>query len=181
MTGTAVEKPVKTSADYILPPSVVSKTDVSRMVTDAERVDSEMTTAAVRAEANAHVQTPTPQMSQQLADFLALNELSFGNDIQRGELIKQLRAMKDKAPIVHMTFAVEADRESLSQLAQWLRASVHPQAVIAVGLQPGLIAGVYLRSTNHVYDMSLKAKLDAGHGILVKELEALRGGKEGGR
>jgi F0F1-type ATP synthase delta subunit len=74
-----------------------------------------------------------------------------------------------------MTFAVEADRESLMQLAQWVRETVHPQAVIAVGLQPGLIAGVYLRTPNHVHDLSLRAALDGGHEILVNDLEALRG------
>ncbi len=176
MTETAAQ-PVKTAADFILPPAVVSKVDVSRLVADAERVDNELTTLAVRTETHAQVQTPQPMMGQQLTDFLKLNQLTLGSATQRSELIKQLHHMKDTAPIIHMTFAVEADPESLAQLAQWLRASIHPQVVIAVGLQPALVSGVYLRTPNHVHDMSLRAKLQAGHGILVKDLEALRGGK----
>ena len=72
------------------------------------------------------------------------------------------------------TFASEADRESLGQLALWLRTSVHPQAVIDVGLQPGLVAGVYLRTANRVFDLSLKGALKQGRGILASDLEALR-------
>jgi hypothetical protein len=60
-------------------------------------------------------------------------------------------------------------------LAQWLRTSIHPQAVIAVGLQPALVAGVYLRTPNHVKDLSLRAKLESSRGLLLKEVEKLRG------
>jgi F0F1-type ATP synthase delta subunit len=52
---------------------------------------------------------------------------------------------------------------------------VHKQAVIEVGLQPALIAGVYIRTPNHVQDLSLRAMLKGGRDILIKELEALRG------
>jgi F0F1-type ATP synthase delta subunit len=74
-----------------------------------------------------------------------------------------------------MTFAVTADPESLQQLALWLRTTINPQAVIAVGLQPSLVAGVYLRTPNHVHDLSLRAMLKNGRGLLVEELGALRG------
>jgi F0F1-type ATP synthase delta subunit len=74
-----------------------------------------------------------------------------------------------------MTFAVTADPESLQQLAQWARTTIDPHAVIAVGLQPGLVAGVYLRTPNHVHDFSLRAMLKSSRGKLVEELGALRG------
>ena len=74
-----------------------------------------------------------------------------------------------------MTFAVSADRESLSQIAHWLRESVHPQAVISVGMQPALVAGVYMRTPNKVFDLSLRGALSGQHGALVKELETYRG------
>lgn len=167
---------LKPYAEFRLPATVVSKGDVSRLVSDAERVDSELTSRSVRKKAGAK-ETPRPTMSSQLSDFLELNELSFERSKDRSVLIKQLRALKDTVPITHMTFATEADVESLQQLALWLRESVHPQAVIEVGLQPGLVAGVYVRTPNHVHDLSLKGKLQSQRGVLVKELEALRGSK----
>jgi F0F1-type ATP synthase delta subunit len=104
---------------------------------------------------------------------LTLNKLSLEKSTERTELIRQLHIFKDNVPVIHMTFAVEADTESLGQIAQWLRESIHPQAVIAVGLQPGLVAGVYLRTPNHVHDLSLRTKLRTSRGVLLKELEAL--------
>jgi hypothetical protein len=146
------------------------------MVTEVERVDNELTAADVRNKTGAQ-ETAQPILSEQLTEFLNKNELSLEDSHQRSNLIKELRQLKDKVPIIHMTFSVSADRHSLEELAQWLRESVHPQAVIDVGLQPALVAGVYLRTPNHVHDFSLRAKLDENRGILTQELESLRGAK----
>ncbi len=160
-----------------LPSNVVTRIDLSRMVIEAERVDNDMTSAAVRADAGGEAGS-VPAMSPQLSDFLVLNDLSMSqNGQERTELIKQLRLLKDKAPVFHMTFAVPADGESLQHLAFWTRSSVHPQSIIEVGLQPALVAGVYLRTPNHVHDLSVRGLLAARHDVLVQELEGLRGTK----
>lgn len=165
----------KTYTDFKLPPSVVSKVDVSRLVHEVEMVDDALTSAGIRAKAGASEQV-RPTVSEQLNDFLQLNNVTLDTNGQaRAALIKQLRLLKDKAPILHMTFAVEADRDSLGQLVQYLRESIHPQAIVAIGLQPGLVAGVYLRTPNHVHDLSLRAALKGGRDVLTKELGALRG------
>lgn len=161
--------------DFTLPPTVVSKIDVSRMIHEFEQLDNELTSIAVRAKVGAGEQ-PSLTISESLTEFLRLNNLKVDPDgRRRSELVKQLTLLKDKAPVIHMTFAVTADRESLQQLAGWLRGSIHPQAVISVGLQPALVAGVYLRTPNHVHDLSLRAKLRSSRDILTKELEVIRG------
>lgn len=165
-----------TYVDFVLPPTVVTKVDVSHLVSEIERVDNELTTIAVQAKAGAGQQSQLA-LSPQLTDFMNHNKLRPNNSGERTELIKQMRLLKDNVPTIHMTFAVEADAQSLQQLAAWLRSSVHPQAVIAVGLQPGLIAGVYLRTPNQVRDLSLRAMLKGGRGLLLKDLEALRGSR----
>lgn len=170
------EPTVKSYTDFVVPASLVTKLDVSRLVSEVEKVDNEMTGAEVRTKTGA-AQTPPPVFSEQLTEFLTQNQLKLEDSQGRSELVKQLRQLKDKVPIIHMTFSVTADRESLQQLAQWLRTSVHPQAVIDVGLQPALVAGVYLRTPNHVHDLSLRAKLDGSRDVLEKELEGLRGAK----
>lgn len=161
--------------DFAIPPSVVSKVDVSHLTSELERVDADITSAEVRAR-HSDVAQDAPLLSEQLIDFLAQNDLSIDDSRARTELINQLRRLKDSAPVIHLTFAVPADRESLSELAQWARKSIHPQAVLAVGLQPALIAGVYVRTSNQVHDLSLRNMLKDGRSILVKELEALRVG-----
>ena len=161
-------------AGLTLPPSVVSKADVARLVVEVEQIDAQQTADAVRGKVGAAVHSETG-MSQQLADFLTQNKLALGGGPERSELIKQLRQIKESVPVIHMTFAVPADRESLQQLVAWLRTSVHPQAVISIGLQPNLVAGVSIRTTNHVHDFSMRSALKKNHGLLVKELGALRG------
>jgi hypothetical protein len=159
---------------FTLPPSIVSKADVARLVIEVEGVDNEQTTEAVREKVGATGHSETV-LSEQLSDFLAGNQLTIGTGPERSELIKQLRLLKENAPVIHMTFAVPADRDSLHRLVEWLRSSIHPQAVISVGLQPALVAGVSLRTTNRVHDLSMRSVLRKNHGLLVKELGALRG------
>jgi len=158
---------------FVLPPSVVGKVDVSRLVRELERVDDEQTTAAVREKVGSS-QPADIRVSQQLAEFLEVNKLDISTSQGRSSLIKQLHVLKEKAPVIHMTFAVQADGGSLQQLVQWLRSTIHPQAVIEVGLQPALIAGVSIRTPNHIHDLSMRAMIKEHHGDLVKELEALR-------
>ena len=164
----------KTYADFVLPSMIVTKADLSRLVSELESVDNELTAAAVRAKSGLKQNQLT--ISEGLTAFLQTNALQVGTDSHaRTDLIKQLRLLKEKAPVVHMTFAVTADRESLQQLAQWLRTSINPQTLVSVGLQPGRVAGVYLRTPNHGHDLSLRAMLENGHDLLVKEIGALRG------
>ncbi|MFZ1301220.1 MAG: hypothetical protein WAQ27_01405 [Candidatus Microsaccharimonas sp.] len=166
----------KTYQDFKLPINVVTRIDVSRLASEVERVDNEMTASEVRAKTGA-TERVQPVISEQLSDFLNENSLKLETSSERSAIVKQLRLLKDKVPVLNMTFAVTADAESLQQLAQWVRTSVHPQAVLAVGLQPALVAGVYLRTPNHVHDFSVRGALEGRHSLLVEELEALRGDK----
>lgn len=166
----------KKYTDFVLPPSVVTHVDVARLVREVERVDNEMTASAVRSKAGAQEAT-VPVLSEQLNNFLSDNQLTLDNAKVRSDLVKQLRMLKDKVPTLNMTFSVTADIESLQKLVAWVRESVHPQAILAVGIQPALVAGVYLRTPNHVHDLSLRHMLDGHHGLLVEELETLRGSK----
>ena len=169
------ESAVKTYIDYVLPLSIITKVELSRMVTDLERVNNELTSANVRAHVPGVDPQPAPKVTQQSAEFLTLNKIAFTDERVRSEVIKQLQILKDKSPVIHMTFAVEAEREGLMWIVQWLRTSIHRQALISVGLQPALVAGVYLRTPNQVHDLSLRAKLVRNRDVLIKEMEALRG------
>jgi F0F1-type ATP synthase delta subunit len=170
------ESVVKTNVDFKLPITVVTKLDVSRMVSEVERLDNEMTTASVRSKDDAGA-VVNSVLSQQLTDFLSQNELTLQDGNTRSELITQLRILKDTVPVVHMTFAVITDPESLQKLVAWMRQSIDPRTVISVGLQPGLVAGVYVRTPNKVHDLSLRGLLNGQHDTLVKTLGELRGNR----
>lgn len=165
---------VKDYSEFVLPSTIVSKVDVSRLVREFEAVDNALTTTSVRKKAGGQ-SGEVPAMSPQLTAFLDVNSVDLTDTKARSAYIKQLRLLKDKVRVVSMTFAVVADPESLQQLTAWLRESIHPQAVIDARLQPALVAGVYLRTTNHVYDLSVRNALKAKRGELEKELGAVRG------
>ena len=161
---------------FSLPAAVVSRRDLARLVNEAEHIDDELTAAEVRARKTKQV-AETPAFSGQFTDFLSDNKLDFTESKVRTDIIKELRVLKTKAPVVHTTFAVPADIVSLQTLAAWFRKSVHPQVLLEIGLQPALVAGVYVRTPNHVHDMSLRSALAGKREVLVKDLEALRHGK----
>ena len=160
----------------LLPPSIVTKVDVSRLVSEMEQVDNELITRDAHIKANVPI-TNQISLSQQLSDFLSVNTLEIGDGAMRSDLITRLRHIKNIAPMVHITFASSADTESLRELVVWLRQSVHPQSVITVGLQPSLIGGAYIRTPNRVHDFSLRARLAGHRDIITKEVEALSGVK----
>lgn len=165
---------LKAQSEFLLPASIIDKQDAARLVEEMERIDSIMTSDKVRDRFRKNT-TETPALSEQLSAFLELNHLTITESKVRTQLVKQLRTMKDTLPVVHMTFATDADPESLQHIVAWLRETVHPQAVVSVGLQPSLVAGVYLRTANHVFDLSIRGKLKAQRGALEKELGAVRG------
>lgn len=163
------------SAELILPPSVVSRIDMSRLVEEAERIDNDLVTRQAHQKVGVN-DAGDLRMSAPMADFLSANQINIEDFHQRGDLIRRLKRAKDLAPTVHVTFATEADQNSLEKLIDWIRRSVHPQSLLVIGLQPSLVGGVYVRTTNQVFDLSVRAQLSGGHDIIVKELEALNGG-----
>lgn len=165
---------VKDYHEFTLPPAIISKVDISRLVREFEDVDNTLTAKNVRKKAGASDEEALA-MSPQLQSFLDANPVNLEDSGARSDYIKQLRLLKNNVPVMNMTFAVVADAESLQQLSAWLRESVHPQTVIDVHLQPALVAGVYLRSQNHVFDFTVRNALKEKRGELKKELEALHG------
>lgn len=157
---------------YALPPTLVGHADLARLVREVESIEDDLQSQKVRDETAAY---QMPSMSQGLDDFLELNKIDVTDGHLLPDLKKQLQTLKDHAPIIHMTFAVEADSDSLEQLVAWLRQEIHPHTLLAVGLQPSLIGGVYMRTPNQVHDFSLKSVLAGKRDIIIRELEQLEG------
>lgn len=160
------------AAAYVLPPALISRADLARLVREVENLDNELAVQKVR-EKGGKQGYHLPTMSQSLNDFLTTNEIDIANDQVRMELKEHLRVLKDKAPIVHMTFAVDADPDFLQQLVAWVRKEIHPQTLISVGLQPGLVGGMYLRTPNHVHDFSIRTLLKSKRDVMTHELEGM--------
>lgn len=155
---------------YIFPAALIGRSDLARLVREIETIDNDLEAQRVRNRGTQGGYS-MPTMSRSMTDFLEQNAIDISNDRARMEFKEHLRALKDKAPVIHMTFAVEADPEFLQKLTAWIRQEVHPQALLSVGLQPSLVGGVYMRTPNHVHDFSLKALLKGKRDVMINELE----------
>lgn len=167
---------VNDQVQLTLPPSVVSRADLSRIIREAESVDNYLTTETARKKSGFSGGDQLV-LSEQLTDLLSLNSLEFGDIQQRIGIINKLRRLKDSVPVVHMTFATTVDQEVLQKIVEWLRQSVHQYAVLSIGLQPDLIGGVYVRTTNQVHDMSLRSRLAEKRYLITEAVEAIRAGR----
>lgn len=163
------------AAKFVLPPALISRADLARLAREVESLDNELEVQKVRAQGQ-KVAYHMPNMSKSLSAFVELNKIDIADDQTRMEFKEHLRVLKDHAPIIHMTFAVEADPEFLSQLVDWLRQNVHPQTLVSVGLQPNLVGGVYVRTPNHVHDFSLRKLLATKRDLMLHELEGYHAG-----
>jgi hypothetical protein len=157
--------------NFILPPSLTTKLDLAKIIREVEAIGQELESQKIRGQSQDGYKIPP--MSSGLSDFLSINKIDFMNDQARMILSEQLRALKDKVPIIHFTFASAADPQSLQQLVAWIRKELHPWTLIEVGVQPALIGGAYIRTPNHVHDFSMRSLFKNNSDVLVKDLEEL--------
>ena len=162
--------------EIIMPASIATRRDVAAIVRELESIDASLTESEARQKVGASVDDDLA-FSDPLVEFLNDNHISLGDAGQRRQLLQRMQHFKATMPIVHLTFASEADSDSLQQLVAWVRTSIHPQAVLTVGLQPELIGGVHIRTTNHVHDLSVRARLGDARHLIREELEAINAGR----
>lgn len=159
----------------VLPSVLVTRADLARLTREVEDLDNELEAQKARRRADGEEEGGyhLPNVSQGLNDFAELNKIDLADDSARMLLRRQLKTIKDKAPVIHMTFAVEADVPSLRQLAEYIRKEFHPQALLQTGLQPSLVAGAYMRTPNRAYDFSIRAKLAEHRGVIAQDIDQL--------
>lgn len=148
-----------------LPPSVVSPTDVTRLGRELEAL-SDFFVGAKARQAGDPVQLP--QTSRMLERLAKENGVSLLDEPARDQLRNQLKEVGDNAPSFHISFAVEASPKALEKLLLWMRQNIHAQLLIQTGLQPAIAGGCMLRTTNKIFDMSLRSKLNRETEYLTK-------------
>lgn len=151
-----------------LPPALIGRAHLAQLVRELEVVENDFESQKARGATKDTYKMP--HMTRALSDCIELNKIDIMSGQVRMHFKSALNDMKNKAPVIHFTFASEPDLEVLQKLTDWVRTEVHPQALVSVGIQPGLVGGVYLRTPNHVHDFSLKALLHTKRGIIADEL-----------
>lgn len=154
----------------ILPPSLTGQVGISHLLIEIESVDNDLGTQKIRSPGATLV---VPAISRQLKEILELNKQSIVSSKDRATLIRQLKTTKEKAPVIHITFASEPEPSILVQLISWIRTNLHPSALVTIGVQPAIVGGCVFRTPDHIYDFSFRNQLVASKSLLTDRLKEL--------
>lgn len=140
----------------VLPLSVITDIDLSRVQRELGNLDEFLLQAAIRTPG-----TPMnlPRLSKLLDDMASENKLNLLEADNRTALINAINYLKEHAPRLHISFSAEPSAPFISKIAQYIRTEISPVAVLQVGLQPTIAAGCILRTPNKQFDMSLRQHL----------------------
>ncbi|HSX27389.1 MAG TPA: hypothetical protein VLG25_01260 [Patescibacteria group bacterium] len=157
---------------FILPTSITTPIDVSRVLREIHDVDDFLDQASIRKPG---VQPSLPKTSRLLDELLNTNKLNILVEKDR-ELVQQLVGeIKAKAPVLHISFSADPTPTFLQKLVAWLRQEIHPLVLIQVGLQPSIGAGCIVRTNNKHFDFSLRQNLRAKRELLMQEISGSKG------
>lgn len=152
-------------AVIVLPVSVVSRVDATRLAREVESVGSFL---EQQKHHKGRTQIAIPSLSRILADITQSNNLDLAKSADRERLYHFLIELKMNAPTIHMSFAVEPPTLFTSKLVTWLRSEIHPLLLLDIGLQPSIAAGCIIRTTNKYIDCSMRQHLLANKPKLLE-------------
>lgn len=154
----------------VLPESLISSIDLSRVLRELTTLDGLLYQENVRAPKQP---ANLARSSQILEDLASANSVSLAEASQRGELLAALKALEDKSPHIHMSFAVETSAKFNKRMIIWLRENIHPLVLLEIGLQPLLAIGCVVRTDNKIFDMSLRHRFKEQRHILREKIGGL--------
>jgi hypothetical protein len=154
---------------FVLPEDLISSIDLNRTLRELAALDDSLYQANLRAPGEP---TKIARSSRILEDVASSNGISLLNAQHRAELIKALKAFDAHAPRLHMSFAAEPSAKFTHQIIVWLRENIHPLLLLEIGLQPTLAAGAMVRTTNKVFDLSLRSHFAKNRHLLNEKILA---------
>lgn len=157
-----------------LPTAIVGLIDVGRLIRELDRLEAHLQQQKIRSGNDSEI--TLPKFSLLLDQLVDKNNLNMLEESDRKKAEGYLKNLHQHAPKVHMSFSANPSARFIQTLTAWLRQNIHPQLLIAIGLQPGIGAGCVLRTTNKYFDMSLSKSFSESREVLMKYL---RGPEDG--
>ena len=114
-----------------------------------------------------------PKMTKAFDELVSINNLNLLHDEDRKQLKHFLDSIQRRAPRLHMSFSVDPSTLFLQRLIEYVRKALHPYALVQVGLQPSIGAGCVLRTTNKVFDLSLREDFKKKRSLLMQYVAKL--------
>lgn len=158
-------------AEYVLPLSVATRTQVVNVLRNLEEVLDKGVQNSIRADEGVDFQD-LPEVSSALAEIVKENNLDVSTDNLRS-LGEWLQGLKHDAPVVRFTFASDPTNDVVSRLVKWLRDNTKKIVLIRTSIQPTLAAGCIMHTPSHQYDFSLRNQLLEGIPIFKRQVNAM--------
>ncbi len=159
--------PSQSLAQISLPALVVSRVDVGRLLRELEAIDEQLLQLGLRHSGAA---TQLPKTSRLLEETAELNKCNLLQADDRHQLRQLLETVRQRAPLLHVSFSADPSPVFLGKLVSWLRQEINPHVLLTIGLQPNIGAGCVVRSTNKYFDFSLRQNFAQKHDLLKAAL-----------
>jgi hypothetical protein len=148
-----------------LPLLVASPVDVGRLVRELEAIDQALMQLNLQKQ-----ELKMPKTSKLMDEVINLNKLNLLQEADRTRLKQFLVAVKQRAPLLHISFSADPSPVFTEKLMSWLRQNVHPLTLLTVGLQPNIGAGCMVRTNNKYFDFSLSKHFGENRELLMSKL-----------
>jgi F0F1-type ATP synthase delta subunit len=150
-----------------LPTLAVGPIEVNRLIRELETIDNTLLSHTLRKQEGDAKMLKTSHLMDQV---VSLNKLNLLQKDDRERLSRFLKAVKQRAPVLHISFSADPSPAFLEKLMSWLRREIHPQILVTIGVQPTIAAGCIVRSANKIFDFSLRQEFTAKRGLLIERL-----------
>ena len=158
-----------TERQPVLPVSIVEPADVTRLLRELEDMDDALRQASVRKPGS----TVLPKTTRALHDLVEANGWNLLQPLDRAHAARLLEELHKAAPVIHISFASDPSALFIEKIMTYLRQSIHPYLMMQIGLQPTIAAGCVVRTTNKIFDFSLRQHLTAHRELLIKALAGM--------
>lgn len=152
---------------WFLPDSVSTRGDVGRLLRELEMLSDFLGQASIRQPGTA---VQAPKTSNVFDEMVTKNKLNMLQEDHRSKLKNFLSSLREKAPVLHVSFSAEPSPMISQQLTAWVRQNLHPYIILQIGLNPSIGAGCILRTTNKFFDLSLREKFNSQKAALAQQL-----------
>lgn len=153
---------------FQLPVLVASPVDLGRLIRELEAIDGVVLKTKLQKDEHPEL----PKTSHLMDQTIQLNKVDLANDTHRKQLQEYLILIKQKAPILHISFSADPTSAFIEKIMAWLRREIHPLVLLTIGLQPNIGAGCVVRSTNKYFDFSLRKDFEKKRDLLLGTLGA---------
>ncbi len=166
------EKTNQTREKIVLPLSIISPVDVSRVLRELEAYIEYFHQNSIKQNNNSDLKLP--KTSQLLDNILELNMLDLTDEADRNTLKQFLEDVKSNSPVIHASFSVDPSVRFLEKLMAYLRKEINQNLLLTIGLQPNIGAGLAIRTKNKYFDFSLRKTLDASGDKLLQLIKEIK-------